>query len=94
MIGTTIKIWKVERELTKIQQDDIEKQGNQVDELLKDLHLVVSRRTERKELSYLINAVCNWIQIKTMMVTCFWAAIAALFACISTVFALITVLSN
>lgn len=94
MIGTMIKIWKVERKLNRIQQDNFLKQGQQVADLQRDLKLVLPDRTAQKELFYRINGIHTWIQTKTMLVACFWAAVAAIFACICTVVALITVFSN
>jgi len=94
MIRTLIKILKVERKLSKIQQDDSEKQGNQVIDLQQDLKLVLPLRTEQKELFYRINGIHTWLQTKIMLLACMCAAAAALFAFISSVMALVTVFSN
>jgi hypothetical protein len=91
MIGTMIKLWKTERKLSKIQQDDFQKQGSQVIDLQRELGLVLPDRTGQAELFYRINGIHAWLQTKTMLSTCWLAAVAAIFACISSIVALITV---
>jgi hypothetical protein len=87
-----IQILKCQRKLSEIQREDFLKQGKQVTDLQKDLGLVLPDRTGQKELFYRINGIHTWLQTKIMLVTCMWAAVAAIFACISSIVALITVL--
>jgi hypothetical protein len=92
MIRTTIKIWKADRRLSKIQQQDYNNQEQQLIALQKDLGLVLP--VGQNNLLYRINGVHTWLQTKIMLLACMWAAIAALFACISSVMALVTVFSD
>ena len=92
MIRTTIKIWKVDRRLSKIQQQGNDNQEQQLIGLQRDLGLVLP--VGQNNLFYRINGVHTWLQTKTMLVTCFYAAIAAIFALLSSIIALLTVFSN
>jgi hypothetical protein len=94
MIRKMIKIWEVERKLDKIQKDSFSEQHAQLTKLLRDLNIVLCLIPEHKEVSFLIDGVNRWIERKTILVTCFWAAIAAIFAFFSSAIALITVLSK
>ena len=87
-----IKIWKVERKLSKIQQQNYDEQKAQAINLQQDLGLKLSNT--QNELFYRITGIHTWLQTKTMLVTCFWAAVAAIFAFLSSIVALVTVFRN
>lgn len=89
------KIYKVKRRLNKIQQTGtFGEQGKRVCDLQQELCLILPVVAEKKELRYRIMDIHTWLQTEIMFSACKWAAVAAIFACISSVLALITVFSN
>ena len=99
MIGTTIKIFKVRRKLSRIQKEKIsDKQLEGLRTLAKELGVPVPPGLHNEFPLDSINAITlnihTWLQTEIMMITCFLAAVAAIFACISSLVALVTVLGD